>query len=119
VDSKQAVVEAAMTLACAALAALWVASAAFGAGVLQPLPGMPPLVDPGNLYSETRAGAFNPVAAAALNRVYVPNRRSNNIYVIDAATGAVKKIKVGMQPHGLTVWPQPGRYSLGHTGNLR
>ena len=29
------------------------------------------------------------------------------------------KIKVGREPHGLTVWPQPGRYSLGHTGNLR
>jgi hypothetical protein len=24
-----------------------------------------------------------------------------------------------MEPHGLTVWPQPGRYSLGHTGNMR
>ena len=22
-------------------------------------------------------------------------------------------------PHGLLVWPQPGRYSLGHTGNMR
>ena len=31
----------------------------------------------------------------------------------------VDKIKVGREPHGLTVWPQPGRYSLGHTGNLR
>ena len=28
-------------------------------------------------------------------------------------------IPVGKEPHGLTVWPQPGRYSLGHTGNLR
>ena len=26
---------------------------------------------------------------------------------------------VGGMPHGLTVWPQPGRYSLGHTGNMR
>jgi hypothetical protein len=26
---------------------------------------------------------------------------------------------VGTEPHGLTVWPQPGRYSLGHTGNMR
>ena len=34
-------------------------------------------------------------------------------------SGAVDKIKVGKEPHGLTVWPQPGRYSLGHTGNLR
>jgi len=24
-----------------------------------------------------------------------------------------------VEPHGLTVWPQPGRYSLGHTGNMR
>ena len=29
------------------------------------------------------------------------------------------KIPVGPEPHGLTVWPQPGRYSLGHTGNMR
>jgi hypothetical protein len=26
---------------------------------------------------------------------------------------------VGSGPHGLCVWPQPGRYSLGHTGILR
>ena len=30
-----------------------------------------------------------------------------------------KIIPVGQEPHGLTVWPQPGRYSLGHTGNMR
>ena len=29
------------------------------------------------------------------------------------------RIRVGANPHGLTVWPQPGRYSLGHTGNMR
>ena len=41
------------------------------------------------------------------------------IYRFDTASGAVEQIKVGAEPHGLTVWPQPGRYSLGHTGNLR
>ena len=35
------------------------------------------------------------------------------------STGAVAKIPVGKEPHGLAVWPQPGRYSLGHTGNMR
>jgi hypothetical protein len=74
VNLRRATFETAVTLVCASLAALWVVSAAFGAGVLQPLPGMPPVVDPGKLFSETRAGAFNPAAAAALNRVYVPNR---------------------------------------------
>ena len=33
--------------------------------------------------------------------------------------GAVRKVPVGAEPHGLTVWPIPGRYSLGHTGNMR
>ena len=41
------------------------------------------------------------------------------VYAIDTGTGAVTKIPVGKEPHGLTVWPQPGRYSLGHTGNMR
>lgn len=31
----------------------------------------------------------------------------------------VAKIPVGGSPHGIAVWPQPGRYSLGHTGNMR
>ena len=35
------------------------------------------------------------------------------------ANGDVTTIAVGSEPHGLTVWPQPGRYSLGHTGNMR
>jgi hypothetical protein len=29
------------------------------------------------------------------------------------------KIPVGDGPHGLCVYPQPGRYSLGHTGVFR
>ena len=27
--------------------------------------------------------------------------------------------RVGKGPHGMCVWPQPGRYSIGHTGILR
>jgi YVTN family beta-propeller protein len=51
--------------------------------------------------------------------LWLSGRFDDVVYVIDTATGAVKKIAVGKEPHGLTVWPQPGRYSLGHTGNLR
>ena len=29
------------------------------------------------------------------------------------------RIPVGSGPHGLAVYPQPGRYSLGHTGVFR
>jgi len=35
------------------------------------------------------------------------------------SAGEVVTIAVGKEPHGLAVWPQPGRYSLGHTGNMR
>jgi hypothetical protein len=42
-------------------------------------------------------------------------RFDNVVYAIDTSTGEVKSVKVGSEPHGLTVWPQPGRYSLGHT----
>jgi hypothetical protein len=42
------------------------------------------------------------------------------VYVLDTRTGAlIKRIKVNAGPHGLLVWPQPGSFSLGHTGNTR
>ncbi len=51
--------------------------------------------------------------------LWLSGRFDDVVYRIDTTSGAVDKIKVGGEPHGLTVWPQPGRYSLGHTGNLR
>lgn len=51
--------------------------------------------------------------------LWLSGRFDDVVYAIDTTTGAVKTIPVGMEPHGLTVWPQPGRYSLGHTGNMR
>jgi YVTN family beta-propeller protein len=51
--------------------------------------------------------------------LWLSGRYDNEVYVFDTASGGVKKIPVKTEPHGLTVWPQPGRYSLGHTGNLR
>jgi YVTN family beta-propeller protein len=51
--------------------------------------------------------------------LWLSGRYDDVVYRIDTASGAVAKIKVGQEPHGLAVWPQPGRYSLGHTGNLR
>ena len=51
--------------------------------------------------------------------LWLSGRFDDVVYRFDTTTGDVKQIKVGQEPHGLTVWPQPGRYSLGHTGNLR
>ena len=52
-------------------------------------------------------------------QLWLSGRYDNVVYDIDTKTGGVKTIHVGEEPHGLTVWPQPGRYSLGHTGNMR
>ena len=51
--------------------------------------------------------------------LWLAARYDNVVYRFDTSSGAVTQIKVGAEPHGLTVWPQPGRYSLGHTGNMR
>jgi YVTN family beta-propeller protein len=52
-------------------------------------------------------------------QLWLSGRYDNEVYVFDTTKGSVKKIPVKTEPHGLTVWPQPGRYSLGHTGNMR
>lgn len=52
--------------------------------------------------------------------LWVSGRYDNEVYVFDTGSGTLThRISVGWQPHGLCVWPQPGRYSLGHTGNMR
>ena len=52
-------------------------------------------------------------------QLWLSGRYDDVVYVFDTDSGAVSQVAVGMEPHGLTVWPQPGRYSLGHTGNMR
>jgi YVTN family beta-propeller protein len=52
-------------------------------------------------------------------QLWLSGRFDNVVYVFDTTSGNVKKIPVGKEPHGLAIWPQPGRYSLGHTGNMR
>ncbi|MBI3062640.1 MAG: YncE family protein [Deltaproteobacteria bacterium] len=51
--------------------------------------------------------------------LWLSSRFDDAVYAIDTATGKVSTIPVKKEPHGLCVWPQPGRYSLGHTGNMR
>ena len=77
-----------------------------GARPIETVPGMPPVVDPANLYSETRSDKLGPAAAKALPRVYVPNLKSNDVYVIDPATlKVVDRFRVGINPqHIVPSW---------------
>ena len=52
--------------------------------------------------------------------LWLSGRYDAVVYAINTQTGRLRAaIPVGLGPHGLCVWPQPGRYSLGHTGILR
>ncbi len=52
--------------------------------------------------------------------LWLSGRYDRAVYVLSTADGhLIRKLDVGDGPHGLCVWPQPGRYSLGHTGITR
>ncbi|MER5322246.1 YncE family protein [Streptosporangium roseum] len=54
------------------------------------------------------------------SRLWLSGRHDGVVYVFDTGDGRlIRKIDVGAGPHGLAVYPQPGRYSLGHTGVFR
>ena len=80
--------------------------APFAASCLETVPGMPPVADPKNLYSETAAGKMSPAVAGHKELVYVPHVQSNDVYVIDPATyKVVDKFKVGLNPqHVVPSW---------------
>jgi YVTN family beta-propeller protein len=52
--------------------------------------------------------------------LWVSGRYNACVYAISLVDGhLIAKIPVPNEPHGLAVWPQPGEYSLGHTGIMR
>src|SRR5258708_2358482 len=52
--------------------------------------------------------------------LWLTGRYNGVLYAISTDDGKLlAKIPAVAGPHGASVWPQPGRYSLGHTGILR
>src|SRR3954454_2987425 len=79
------------------------AAAALAARAQGPLPGMPPVVDPGNIYSETRTGNLSPVVRDYPSRIYVPNSGSDTVDVIDPKTfKVIHNFRVGREPQHVT-----------------
>ncbi|MGX1133286.1 YVTN family beta-propeller protein [Streptomyces glaucescens] len=84
------------------------------------LPGMPPVLDPADVYAADRPGRLSPVVKDFPSRVYVPNTESDTVSVIDPATyRIVDTIHVGRQPQHVvpswdlkTLWVNNNR---GHT----
>ncbi|MCM2387792.1 YncE family protein [Streptomyces albipurpureus] len=84
------------------------------------LPGMPPVLDPKDIYAADRPNKLSPVVRKFPSRVYVPNTNSNTVSVIDPTTyQVVETIPVGVQPQHVvpswdlkTLWVNNNR---GHT----
>ncbi|MFI9582403.1 YncE family protein [Streptomyces sp. NPDC052236] len=84
------------------------------------LPGMPPVLDPDDIYAADRPGLLSPVVRGFPSRVYVPNTNSNTVSVIDPKTyKVIETIRVGVQPQHVvpswdlkTLWVNNNR---GHT----
>src|SRR5712691_2544572 len=68
-----------------------------------PLPGMPPVLDPHDVYAAARPGEMSPAVRGMVSRIYVPNSRKASVDVIDPATyRIVDHFSVGREPHHVT-----------------
>ncbi len=111
-----------IALGLALCALVWGQPATPGAArTIATVPGMPPVPDPTNLYSETSAGKVRPEVAADLARVYVPNLQSNDVYVIDPETmKVVDKFRVGLNPqHIVPSWDMRTLWVANNAENTR
>src|SRR5262249_22026571 len=64
-----------------------------------PLPGMPPVLDPNDIYSETRSDKLSAAVRGFPPRLYVPNSLSNTVDVIDPTTyQIIASFPVGREP---------------------
>jgi DNA-binding beta-propeller fold protein YncE len=67
------------------------------------LPGMPPALNPDDVYAATRPGRLSPSVRRFPARVYVPNSKSDTVDVLDARTfRRLRRFRVGRQPQHVT-----------------
>ena len=71
-------------------------------------------------FATVKIKGSNTGVSADGSQLWLSGRFDSEVYVFDTSTGTLTaRIKVPPGPHGLNVFPQPGRYSLGHTENYR
>lgn len=83
------------------------------------LPGMPPVLDPKDVYAADRPNKLSPVVKDFPSRVYVPNTNSNTVSVIDPKTyEVIETIRVGAQPqHVVPSWDMKTLWVNNDRGN--
>ncbi|MFG2521912.1 hypothetical protein [Streptomyces sp. NPDC048527] len=87
--------------------------------VVQSLPGMPPVLDPKDLYAADRPNKLSPVVKDFPSRIYVPNSESDTVSVIDPKTyEVIETIPVGSQPqHVVPSWDMKTLWVNNDKGN--
>ncbi len=100
------------------LSAIMLAPAAI-ARAAGPLPGMPPLLDPNDVYAADRPNQLSPVVSHFPTRVYVPNSGSDTVDIIDPKTlKVIKSFPVGRQPqHVVPSWDLKDLWVLNDLGD--
>jgi YVTN family beta-propeller protein len=94
-------------------------SEAHRSAIADTLPGMPPVLDPKDIYSADRPNQLSPVVRGFISRIYVPNTVSNTVDVIDPATyKVVDHFAVGRLPQHVTPsWDLKTLWVLNDKGN--
>jgi YVTN family beta-propeller protein len=96
------------------------ASGSSAAGSVDVLPGMPPVVDPHNIYSEAGANMLGENAQKSKAYAYVPHSKSGDVWVIDQQTfQVVDKFHVGIEVQHVTPsWDMSALYATDDLGNV-
>jgi YVTN family beta-propeller protein len=84
------------------------------------LPGMPPVTDPNNIYSDAGANMLGPFATQSKAYAYVPNSKSGDVWVIDQASfQVVAKFPVGIEvQHVVPSYDMSSLYATDDIGNV-
>jgi YVTN family beta-propeller protein len=92
-----------MTLRLPFALAFVCAASLCAASITKLLPGMPPVLDPNDIYAADRANDLSPVVRNFPPRIYVPNTESNTVSVIDPSTyKVINTFRVGRLPQHVT-----------------
>ena len=96
------------------------ASSGVSSGAVDVLPGMPPVTDPNNIYSEAGANMLGANAQKSKSYAYVPNTKSGDVWVIDAQTfQVVNKFKVGIEvQHVVPSYDMSALYATDDQGDV-
>src|SRR5579863_9908866 len=84
-----------------------------------PLPGMPPVLDPHDIYAADRPNQLSPEVRGFPSLIYVPNSGSNTVDVIDPKTfKIIRHFAVGRQPqHVVPSWDLKSLWVLNDLGD--